>query len=94
MDSYSSPNSRTSLITMGRILRADPDLYREIQSYNLQGPAMIQAYLEAAQALGQALTSGNTQAFKDSMISSATALGEGYLADLFEKSKTLQRHVL
>ena len=94
MDSYSSPNSRTSLITMGRILRADPDLYREIQSYNLQGPAMIQAYLEAAQALGQALTAGNTQAFKDSMMTSATALGEAYLADLFEKSKTLQRHVL
>ena len=38
MDRYSSPNSRTSLAVMGRILRADPDLYSEIQSYNLQGP--------------------------------------------------------
>ena len=56
LDSYSSPNSRTSLITMGRILNADPDLYSEIQAYNLQGPALIQAYCEAAQALGQALT--------------------------------------
>jgi prephenate dehydrogenase len=94
MDSYSSPNSRTSLITMGRILRADPDLYSEIQLYNLQGPAMIQAYVDAAQALGKALTVGNIQAFKDGMTSSAAALGPAYLADLFEKSKTLQRHVL
>jgi prephenate dehydrogenase len=94
MDSYSSPNSRTSLITMGRILRADPDLYSEIQSYNLQGPAMIQAYVDAAQALGKALTAGNMQAFKDGMTTSAAALGPAYLADLFEKSKMLQRHVL
>ena len=66
MDSYSSPNSRTSLITMGRILSADPDLYSEIQSYNLQGPAMIQAYLEAAQTLGNAMT-GSTDVFKEHM---------------------------
>jgi prephenate dehydratase/prephenate dehydrogenase len=94
MDSYSSPNSRTSLITMGRILRADPDLYSEIQSYNLQGPAMIQAYLDTAQRLGNALMAGNTQVFTDSMMASAKALSPAYLADLFEKSKTLQRHLV
>jgi prephenate dehydratase/prephenate dehydrogenase len=94
MDSYSSPNSRTSLITMGRILRADPDLYSEIQSYNLQGPAMLQAYLEAAQTLGKALMAGNTEVFKEHMTRSATALGAPYLADLFEKSKALQRCLL
>lgn len=94
MDSYSSPNSRTSLVTMGRILRADPELYSEIQSYNLQGPAMLQAYLDAAQALGKTLIAGETQTFKESMIASATALGTSYLADLFEKSKTLQRHLV
>jgi prephenate dehydrogenase len=94
MDSYSSPNSRTSLITMGRILNADPDLYSEIQSYNLQGPAMIQAYLEATQALGHALIKGNMQAFKDSMTTSATALGPAYLAELLEKSKVIQRHLV
>jgi prephenate dehydrogenase len=94
MDSYSSPNSRTSLITMGRILNADPDLYSEIQSYNLQGPAMIRAYLEAAQALGHALIEGNMQTFKDSMTMSATTLGSAYLADLLEKSKVIQRHLV
>jgi prephenate dehydrogenase len=94
MDSYSSPNSRASLITMGRILKADPELYSEIQSYNLQGPAMLRAYLEAAQALGQALINGEMHAFKDSMTASATTLGDAYLTDLLEKSKALQRHLV
>ncbi|MGQ4809562.1 hypothetical protein NKDENANG_02980 [Candidatus Entotheonellaceae bacterium PAL068K] len=94
MDSYSSPNSRASLVTMGRILRADPDLYSDIQSYNLQGPAMIQAYLEAAQALGQALIAGHMETFKDRMTRSASSLGAAYLADMFEKSKLIQRHLL
>jgi prephenate dehydratase/prephenate dehydrogenase len=91
LDSYSSPNSRTSLITMGRILSADPDLYGEIQSYNLQGPTLIQAYCETAQALAQALMAGDMQAFKDSMIASAEALGPSYLHDMLEKSKMLER---
>ena len=94
MDSYSSPNSRTSLVTMGRIVQADPDLYSQIQSYNLQGPAMLQSYLEAAQALGQALIAGDTEPFKNSMSTSATALGPAYLADMLEKSKVIQRHLL
>ena len=94
LDSYSSPNSRTSLITMGRILSADPDLYSEIQAYNLQGPALIQAYCEAAQALGQALTTGQVDVFKASMTASATALGSTYLAEMLQKSKTLQRHLM
>jgi prephenate dehydratase/prephenate dehydrogenase len=94
MDSYSSPNSRTSLVTMGRILNADPDLYSEIQSYNLQGPAMVQSYMEAAQALGQAMIEGNMDAFKETMTTSVSVLGSTYLADLLEKSKAIQRHLL
>jgi prephenate dehydrogenase len=94
LDSYSSPNSRTSLITMGRILSADPELYGEIQSYNLQGPAMLRAYLDVAQALGQALIEGHMQAFKESMSTSAAALGPAYLAELLEKSKVIQRHLV
>ena len=93
MDSYSSPNSRTSLVTMGRILNADPDLYSEIQSYNLQGPAMIQAYLEAAQALGQALIKGDVETFKATMTSSAKALGPDYLQAMLLKSKQIQQHL-
>jgi prephenate dehydratase/prephenate dehydrogenase len=94
MDSYSSPNSRTSLTTMGRILSANPDLYSEIQSYNLQGPAMIQAYLDAAQTLGQALIAGNVTTFKEAMRNNAAALGTTYLAEMLQKSKILQRHLI
>ncbi len=94
MDSYSSPNSRTSLVTMGRILNADPDLYSEIQAYNLQGPDMIHAYLEAAQQLGQALIAGDVDIFKAEMVSSATELGSPYLQDMLEKSKIIQQHLI
>jgi prephenate dehydrogenase len=79
---------------MGRILSADSDLYSEIQAYNLQGPALIQAYCEAAQTLGHALTTGHVEAFKESMTASATALGPTYLAEMLQKSKTLQRHLV
>lgn len=94
MDSYSSPNSRSSLATMGRILTADPELYTEIQSFNLQGPAMIQSYLDAAQAIGDALRTGDMDVFKTSMKHSATALGPDYLNNMLEKSKEIQRHLL
>lgn len=94
MDSYSSPNSRTSLVTMGRILKADPELYSEIQSYNLQGPDMLRTYLDIAQTLGQALIAGDMQAFKTSMTGSAATLGNAYLDDLLAKSRLLQRHLV
>ena len=91
MDRYSSPNSRTSLAVMGRILRADPDLYSEIQSYNLQGPAILKTYLDVVQTLAQALIAGNVDAFTHSMTASADALGEDYLADMLQKSQIIQR---
>lgn len=94
MDRYSSPNSRTSLVTMGRILSADPDLYSEIQSYNLQGPAMLRVYLEVAQALGQALMAGQTDAFKNSMVESVQALGPTYLEEMLQRSRAIQRHLV
>ena len=94
MDSYSSPNSRTSLITMGRILNADPELYSEIQSFNLQGPAMIQAYLEAAQHLGQALINGQVETFKTAMETHAEQLGTTYLEETLKKSKAIQQHLI
>jgi prephenate dehydrogenase len=94
MDRYSSPNSRTSLVTMGRILSADPDLYSEIQSYNLQGPAMLRAYLEVAQALGQALITGQTDTFKTSMVESVQALGPTYLEEMLQRSRAIQRHLV
>lgn len=94
LDSYSSPNSRTSLVTMGRILNADPELYSEIQAYNLQGPALIQAYLDTAQALGEAMTRGDFTTFQESMRTSAIALGPQYLAEMLQKSRLIQRHLI
>ena len=94
MDYYSSPNSRTSLAIMGRILRADPDLYSEIQSYNLQGPTMLKAYLDVVQTLAQALIDGNVDAFTRSMTASAGALGEDYLTDMLQKSQIIQRSLV
>lgn len=94
MDRYSSPNSRTSLAIMGRILRADPDLYSEIQSYNLQGPTMLKAYLDVVQTLAQALIDGNVDAFTCSMTASADALGEDYLTDMLRKSQIIQRSLV
>src|SRR5262249_1039903 len=79
---------------MGRILNAAPDLYSEIQAYNLQAPALLQAYLDAAQALGRALIAGNVEAFKESMTASAVALGPAYLAALLQKSHIGQRHLV
>ena len=94
MDSYSSPNSRASLATMGRILHADADLYGEIQAYNLQSPALLQAYLETAQALGEAIQRGDCTAFKESMQSSAQTLGPAYLAEMLHKSQVIQRYLV
>jgi prephenate dehydratase/prephenate dehydrogenase len=94
MDRYSSPNSRTSLAIMGRILRADPDLYSEIQSYNLQGPTVLKAYLDVVQTLAQALIDGNVDAFTRSMTTSADALGAEYLADMLQRSQIIQRSLV
>ena len=94
MDRYSSPNSRTSLAIMGRILRADPDLYSEIQSYNLQGPGMLKAYQEVVQTLAQAMIGGDFEAFTRSMTSSAGALGEDYLKEMLHKSQIIQRSLV
>ena len=94
MDRYSSPNSRTSLAIMGRILRADPDLYSEIQSYNLQGPTVLKAYLDVVQTLARALIDGNVDAFTRSMTTSADALGAEYLADMLQRSQIIQRSLV
>ncbi|GIX47664.1 MAG: hypothetical protein KatS3mg131_1875 [Candidatus Tectimicrobiota bacterium] len=92
MERYSSPNSRASLATMGRILSGDPDLYCEIQAFNEQGPAMLRAYLEIAQQLGQALIAGDTRPFRESMRASVEALGPAYLQEMRRRSQAMERH--
>jgi prephenate dehydrogenase len=91
LDTYSSPNSRLSLLAMGRILKGNPQLYAEIQTQNLQGAGMIQEYLRIAAELGQALSSGDTSRFTQAMIQCAAAFGADFLTQAVETSNAMQR---
>ncbi|MBI3326737.1 MAG: prephenate dehydrogenase/arogenate dehydrogenase family protein [Nitrospinae bacterium] len=91
MTTYSSPNSRLSLITMGRILQGDPQLYAEIQTQNLQGAGMIQEYLRIAGELGEALICGDGTRFAHTMTQCAEVFGPDFLAQAVETSNAIQR---
>ena len=91
MATYSSPNSRLSLITMGRVLKGDPQLYAEIQTQNLQGVGLIQAYLRIASEIGQALSHGDADQFAQVMRQCAEAFGVDFLSHAVETSNAVQR---
>jgi prephenate dehydrogenase len=91
MATYSSPNSRLSLITMGRVLKGDPHLYAEIQSQNLQGVGLIQAYLQIASEIGRALSHGDAGQFAQIMRQCAEAFGADFLSHAVETSNAIQR---
>jgi len=91
MASYSSPNSRLSLITMGRVLKGDPGLYAEIQTQNLQGAGMIQEYLRIAGEIGRALMQGDAGRFAQAMNHCAEAFGSDFLAHAVDTSNAIQR---
>jgi prephenate dehydrogenase len=90
MARYSSPNSRLSLITMGRVLQGDPGLYAEIQTQNLQGPGMIQEYLRVAGDIGRALMERDASRFAQAMSQCAETFGNGFLAHAVETSNAIQ----
>ena len=90
MASYSSPNSRLSLITMGRVLKGDPELYAEIQTQNLQGAGMLQEYLRIAGEIGRALMQGDTSHFAQGMRRSAEVFGSDFLAHAVDTSNAIQ----
>ena len=91
MANYSSPNSRLSLITMGRVLRGDPGLYAEIQTQNLQGAGMIQEYLRIADEVGRALMQGDGGPFAQAMSRCAEAFGREFLAHAVDTSNAIQQ---
>jgi prephenate dehydrogenase len=91
MARYSSPNSRLSLITMGRVLNGDPGLYAEIQTQNLQGPGTIQEYLRVAGEIGRALMDGDAGRFAQAMSQCAEAFGHDFLAHAVDISNAIQR---
>jgi prephenate dehydrogenase len=90
MTSYSSPNSRLSLITTGRVLKGDPGLYAEIQTQNLQGAGMIQEYLRIAGEIGRALMQGEASHFAHAMSRCAEAFGSDFLAQAVATSNAIQ----
>jgi prephenate dehydratase/prephenate dehydrogenase len=90
MASYSSPNSRLSLITMGRVLKGDPELYAEIQTQNRQGAGMLQEYLRIAGAIGRALIQGDASHFAQAMRHSADVFGSDFLAHAVDTSNAIQ----
>jgi prephenate dehydrogenase len=90
MARYSSPNSRLSLITMGRVLKGNPGLYAEIQTQNLQGPGMIQEYLRVAGDIGRALMERDAGRFAQAMSQCAEAFGNDFLAHAVETSNAFQ----
>jgi prephenate dehydrogenase len=90
MAHYSSPNSRLSLITMGRVLQGDPGLYAEIQTQNLQGAGMIREYLRVAGEIGQALMRGDGRHFTQAMSGCAQAFGRDFLAHAVDTSNAIQ----
>lgn len=91
MATYSSPNSRLSLITMGRVLQGDPSLYAEIQTQNLQGAGMLRDYLRIAGEIGHSLMDGNATRFAQAMSHSAAAFGPDFLTHAVETSNAIQR---
>jgi prephenate dehydrogenase len=90
MASYSSPNSRLSLITMGRVLKGDPELYAEIQTQNLQGAGMLQEYLRIASEIGGALIQGEAGPFAQAMRQAADVFGSEFLEHAVQTSNAIQ----
>jgi prephenate dehydrogenase len=90
MANYSSPNSRLSLITMGRVLKGDPALYAEIQTQNLQGAGMLQEYLRIANEIGHALMRGDANQFAAVMRHTAEVFGSDFLAHAVDTSNAIQ----
>jgi prephenate dehydrogenase len=90
MAAYSSPNSRLSLITMGRVLKGDPQLYAEIQTQNLQGAGMIRDYLRLAHEIGEALMYGDGDRFAQAMNACAGAFGAEFVAHAVATSNAIQ----
>jgi prephenate dehydrogenase len=87
LDRFSSPNSRATLATIGRVLHIDLDLLAQIQSWNLQGPDMIRRFVDTATRLGQSIEKNDVHALQKSVERSAGQLGHRFLADMLARSK-------
>ena len=93
LSAYSSPNSRMSLITMGRMLNLDPQMVSEIQNFNTQGPAMIEEYLKVVTRLGKAMVKGNAEPLRQSMTESARSFGGEFLEQMMRTSQEIEAYL-
>jgi hypothetical protein len=82
-----------SLITLGRILNLDPQMISEIQSFNTQGPAMIEEYLEVITRLGRSLIRGEVGQLRQSMADSAQSFGEDFLEQMMWTSREIEDYL-
>lgn len=87
LDSFSSPNSRASLATMGRVLHTDLELLTEIQDYNLQGPEMIEAFVTAAARLSGAISQKDMDVLHKTVEKTAGKLGHRFLQEMLARTK-------
>ncbi|MFK7887317.1 MAG: prephenate dehydrogenase/arogenate dehydrogenase family protein [Gammaproteobacteria bacterium] len=87
LDQYSSPNSRASLATMGRVLHTDLDLLAQIQMANAHGPQMIETYVNVANSLAQAIEKQDMNVLYKIVEKSAGKLGHRFLTRMLERAR-------
>ncbi|MEM6638268.1 MAG: prephenate dehydrogenase/arogenate dehydrogenase family protein [Pseudomonadota bacterium] len=91
LEPFSSPNSRASLATMGRVLHMDLELLGQIQSHNQYGAAVIRQYADVVERLACAVEQGDLAALQRSVEKSAGQLGHRFLSDMLARSKRLDQ---
>jgi len=91
---FSSPNSKNSLITMGRILSSKPEMLSEIQKYNKQSPEMIRTFLDTANKIGKGLIRHNTKKFEKSIEESIDYFGKNWIRKMVLESNKIQEKLL
>lgn len=74
LDRFSSPNSRSTLQALHRILRGNVDVMAEIQQFNDLGFPLIRRFLAIATTLLESLEAGDQSRFRASIDRSRNAL--------------------
>ncbi|PIU76215.1 hypothetical protein COS75_00135 [Candidatus Pacearchaeota archaeon CG06_land_8_20_14_3_00_35_12] len=90
LENFTSPNSETSLITIGRILSSSPSLLAEIQAHNTNASEIISRYVEIVKKMGKQLIKRNPECFQKSMEESIKYFGKSWIKQKVAKSKKIQ----
>jgi prephenate dehydrogenase len=76
---YASPHSRATLHTIQRILSGDPELYAEIQAFNLQGPKLIENFVKSAAKIAKVIRKKKVSEVVKQLKKTAQVLHQGGL---------------